>query len=79
MKREHLAYLAVGVFAGFLISFSFDYVESQIPPTNALQIIEVLTSPWAGQDTNVTADSYNDRFYFVSDGSILFNVTETYP
>ena len=48
-------------------------------PTPAISKITVQTSPWAGMDTPVVAEIYNDEVWFVSDGSILFNVTESYP
>ena len=62
-----------------LIMATIPIVESAIPPTRAFSIIEVLTSPWAPADTNVTADSYTQIIHYVSDGSIIFNVTENYP
>lgn len=49
-----------------------------IAPTNAFDTINVETSPWADTDTLVTADVYNQKIYFVSDGSIIFNVTEAF-
>jgi len=54
-------------------------VESAIPPTRAFPIIEVLTSPFAANDTNVTSTSFSDVWHIVGDGSITFNVTECYP
>jgi len=54
-------------------------VESAIPPTRAFPIIEVLTSTFAPTDTNVTSTSFADVWHIVSDGSITFNVTETFP
>lgn len=49
-----------------------------IAPTDAMQNIQVQTSPWYFSDTLVTADSYDQKIYFVSDGSIIFNVTEAF-
>ena len=48
-----------------------------IAPTNALETINVQTSPWADTDTLVTADVYNQKIYFVGEG-IIFNVTEAF-
>ena len=69
----------LGMIAGFglmLFVASIPGVESAIPPTRAFSIIEVFTTP---TPTNVTSDSYVDIVHYVSDGSITFNVTETYP
>lgn len=54
-------------------------VESAIPPTRAFMNITVQTSPWAPQDTPVVANSSSSRVFYVSDGSIIFNVTTTPP
>ena len=70
-------------FLGFVISMALTVgipmVESAIPPTPSWKIFEIQTDPWFGSNTNVTADLYNDQVFFVSDGSISFNVTESYP
>jgi len=69
----------LGMIAGFglmLFFASVPGVESAIPPTRAFSIFEVFTAP---NPTNVTANSYAERVYFVTDGSITFNVTETAP
>jgi len=53
---------------------------SSIPPTAAFQSIEVQTDPWSAfGNYTVTADTSYQQIHFVSDGSIIFNVTETYP
>lgn len=49
-----------------------------IAPTNSFDRIDVQTSPWAESDTLVTADVYNQKIYFVSDGSVIFNVTDAF-
>lgn len=49
-----------------------------IAPTDAMQDIQVQTSPWYVSDTLVTADTYDQKIYFVSDGTIIFNVTEAF-
>lgn len=56
-----------------------DYQNIGIAPTNAVETINVQTSPWAVSDTLVVAEQYDETFYFVSDGSVIFNVTTTYP
>lgn len=73
--------LVLGIIIGAVFAWAFAPMpaESAIPPTRAFPIIEVLTSPWFGSDFNVTSDSYADTVHYVSDGSIWFNVTETYP
>jgi hypothetical protein len=55
-----------------------DYQNIGIAPTNAFDIINVQTSPWAASDTLVEADVYNQKIYFVSDGSVIFNVTDAF-
>jgi len=50
-----------------------------IAPTDAMHTIQVQTSPWAVSDTLVVAEQYDQQIYFVSDGSIIFNVTEAVP
>lgn len=62
-----------------LNTVSADYQNIGIAPTDALQTINVQTSPWAVSDTLVVAEQYDETFYFVSDGSVIFNVTESYP
>ena len=75
MNRKYL----IGMVLGFILGISFVGIEAAIPPTPALKAIDVLTSPWFGSNTDVNATLYNDQFYFVSDGSITFNVTQSYP
>ena len=74
------AFFAGGVFfGGSYFAEASDYTSS-IPPTAAIQTIEVQTDPWSAfGNTNVTANTSYDNVYFVSDGSITFNVTNTYP
>ena len=55
-----------------------DYQNIGIAPTDSMQTINVQTSPWAASDTLVIAESYDQKIYFVSDGSIIFNVTEAF-
>ncbi len=54
-----------------------------VPPTDAMHTINVQTNPpsnraQAFSDTLVQADFYDQKIYFVSDGSIIFNVTEAF-
>ncbi len=54
-----------------------------VPPTDALSKINVQTNPPSNRaqalsDTLVEADVYNEKIYFVSDGSIVFNVTDAF-
>ena len=55
--------------------------SSEIPPTEAIQSIEVIYVDAIPNVTSSTfiADIYNDRLYFVTDGSILVNITEHTP
>lgn len=75
--------MAVAVFAG-IIAFA-EPIESavdsrtSIPPTPAVKTVNVDTTPFAGVTTNVTTTTHDDIIYFVSDGSIWFNVTDTAP
>jgi len=73
--------ILTGVIIGFVavlgIAFLFSESDSGIPPTPAYKTIVVQTSPWADSDTNVVSSSYQDTVYYVSDGSIEFNVTTT--
>ena len=69
---------------GFVVSMALTVgipmVESAIPPTPAIKSISVLTDRDVNNFTDINATLYNDRLpYFVSDGSIWFNVTESYP
>lgn len=48
-----------------------DTVKFTVVPST----ITVQTSTWFGNDTDVISN----HIYFVSDGSIIFNVTESYP
>ncbi len=75
MNRKYL----IGMILGFMIGVSFVGIEAAIPPTPALKSIDVQTTPWFGSSTDVNATLFNDQFFFVSDGSITFNVTETPP
>lgn len=69
----------IGIVLGFMIGIAWIPIEAVIPPTPAIKSIDVLTTSWFGSTTDVNATLYNDQFYFVSDGSIWFNVTESYP
>ena len=83
LKTWVLILLAFGIgsifFSGSYAVQALEYT-SAIPPTNAFDDIGVST-PWStfANFTNVTADSSGQMIYFVSDGSIAFNVTTTYP
>ena len=77
-KKSYLYGFGTGMIIMLIIA-TVPIVESAIPPTRAFPIIEVLTSPWATTDTNVTSSSYVDVWHIVTDGSITFNVTECYP
>lgn len=75
-----LAFFAGGVFfGGSYFAEASDYTSS-IPPTGAFQSIEVQTDPWSAfGNYTVTADTSYQEIHYVSDGSIWFNVTESYP
>ena len=52
-----------------------------IPPTPSWTTIEIdnnQVNPISGQNI-ITASNYTDKFYLVSDGSILINITEFTP
>ncbi len=71
-----IAIIMVGVAVFALLPQS-----SEIPPTDAISSIEVIyvdTIPNVTSSTFI-ADIYNDRLYFVTDGSILVNITEYEP
>ncbi len=74
---------------GSIIVMSENIVEAipnaniGIAPTNAFSTINVQTSPpsnpaQALSDTLVEAELYNQKIYFVSDGSVTFNVTDAF-
>lgn len=69
----------IGGLIGLAIGLSMIPIEAAIPPTPALKTVNVDTSPWAGFDTDVTANLYNDKWFYVAGEGIGFNVTETYP
>ena len=69
----------LGFVTAIVLTIGIPFVESAIPPTPALKVINVQTSPWYISDTNVNATTFSDVFYFVSDGSITFNVTNGVP
>ena len=52
-----------------------------IPPTNAWQTIEINNSAvWPNASQNeVSAVTYKDKLYLLTDGSILLNITEYTP
>ena len=74
--------LSFGIIIGFVIGIAFasiPIVESAIPPTRAFQAINV-SLPWfTGDDHLVESETSTDTVFFVSDGSITFNVTTTAP
>jgi len=51
--------------------------ESAIPPTPAIKTITVDTSHWAGFDTVVDTEVYDDQVFYMTDGSIILNVTSS--
>ena len=80
MKKRDIGFMGIGFILAVVLIINIPMVESAIPPTRAFSIIEIMTSEWSpAGDTNVTADSYSQRVYYVSDGSILFNATDTPP
>lgn len=84
MVSMKLLVITLAITMGSILAMSIntvnaDYQNIGIAPTDALQTINVQTSPWAVSDTLVVAEQYDETFYFVSDGSIIFNVTESYP
>ncbi len=83
MVSTKLFIVVVAVLVGSMIVMNQNQVEADyqnigIAPTEAIERINVQTSPWAGNDTVVKADVYNELIWFVSDGSIEFNVTDAY-
>ena len=79
IKLNNYSVFILGFVSAIVLSIGLPMVDSTIPPTPALKTIDVLTTPWFGSSTDVESTLYNDQFYFVSDGSITFNVTESYP
>lgn len=75
MDRKYL----IGGMIGFIFGLMFIPIDASIPPTSAWKFFNVQTSPWASVDTVVESNKYNDQVFFVSDGSIFFNVTDSYP
>lgn len=53
--------------------------DAGIPPTPAVATINVDTTSWFGFDHDVDMVSSNDKVFFVTDGSVIFNVTTTAP
>lgn len=83
LKTWVIAILAFGIgsifFSGSYLVEASEYTSS-IPPTAAFQTIEVQTDPWSSfGNYTVTADTSFQQIHYVSDGSIWFNVTESYP
>jgi len=79
MQKRTFLYGFVCGFAVMLFLASFEPVESAIPPTRAFQNFNI-TLPWySGGSVLVESESSSDTLYLVSDGSITFNVTESYP
>jgi len=77
VDKKFLAGVLTGFFGLAILIVGIPYAESAIPPTAAIRDIFVQTSPWFGQDTLVQATNSSDRVYYISDGSIIFNVTES--
>ena len=78
MDKKYL----IGFFVGFAFSLLFIPIPSgdaAIPPTSAFAKINVMTSPWFGEDTWVNATSSTQQIFYVSDGSITLNVTNFPP
>ena len=69
----------IGIVLGFMIGVMWIPIDATIPPTPAIQTITVMTSGWFINDTDVNIDSWDDTIFFVTDGSIEFNVTDSYP
>jgi hypothetical protein len=78
-SRDILIYSMASVLIVITLAFSLQSVESAIPPTAAIKEIEVETSHWEASNRLVQSTSYQERIYFVTDGSIIFNVTTTAP
>ena len=79
MKRENLIFLSIGLAAGFLFTMSsYDLIEAAIPPTNAISRIFIDYND-TGEFFPVKSTKYNDDFFYVSDGSIIFNATNSFP
>jgi hypothetical protein len=67
--------IAIGSVAMMNSNAIADYQNIGIAPTDAVQKIKVQTGVWAVNDTFVIAETYDDTIFYVSDGSITFNVT----
>ena len=65
------------IIIGFSVAVLAFPVDAGIPPTKAIQKINVDTSHWYGTDTWVNASNSRQELYFVTDGSIIMNVTTT--
>ncbi len=89
MNNLKLLIITLAIVVGSIIVMSENIVDAipnaniGIAPTNALSTINVQTSPpsnpaQALSDTLVEADLYNQKIYFVSDGSVIFNVTNAF-
>jgi len=82
-KRSFILGLIVGVvlLASFypIVTEAQDYF-GKFPPTPAWQEIEIANDaiPTSNPQIIITADSYSDKIFIVSDGSININITE-YP
>lgn len=62
--------------AGTNVNFEVDNATSMLTINNpSINTIEVQTNTWYSSNTNVTSS----LVHFVSDGSIIFNVTNSYP
>jgi hypothetical protein len=74
-QKDIIIYSMAAVLVAVTLAYSLQEIEAGIPPTGAVQSIQVQTSHWEAEDREVIATSFNERIYFVTDGSILFNVT----
>lgn len=77
-KRTFIAGTLIGFMMAAVI-LTIPEVESAIPPTRAIQNIN-FSIPWSPDSWFLyESESSSDTPIFVSDGSITFNITETYP
>jgi len=81
LKSKLIIIVVIAVLASSTTVYAFTPLDdgSGFLPTPAISKITVQTSPWASSDTPVVSEIYNDEVWFVSDGSIIFNVTDSYP
>lgn len=77
VDRKFLAGVLTGFFGLAVLIVGIPYAESAIPPTAALRDIFVSTDWFSSEPTLVQATNSSDRVYYISDGSIIFNVTSS--